>query len=55
MVKCGVLLEGRTEFLNITLTRCGFEGYLKGELRLYQEIDVQQSSGVQYKIQIEIF
>jgi hypothetical protein len=28
MVKCGVLFEVRTEFLNITYTRFGFEGLI---------------------------
>jgi hypothetical protein len=26
MVKCGVLFEVRTEFLNIIVTSCGFKG-----------------------------
>jgi hypothetical protein len=27
MVKCGVLFEVRTEFLNIIKTSCGFKGF----------------------------
>jgi uncharacterized membrane protein YqaE (UPF0057 family) len=35
MVKCGVLFEARTEFLNIILTRFGFKGSIEALYVLY--------------------
>jgi hypothetical protein len=38
MVKCGVLFEVRTEFLNITKTSCGFKGSDRVREALYHSV-----------------